>query len=211
MLLGLPTAPRSPAPLSALFIDDRLHCYGPDLCARLRYSSLATAARITPVGSVALLELGGAGLLDAASVSASHPLRAIETEAEVSIWIGLAALLALCRNAPHPIAEHFDAWADRQREFDSLFAVPTPLFDEGLDLMTRAIGPTVQVLATIERSSRPGGHNSWQNGGQALEGRVIDPPDVFELGDIVGSCLEDEVFLLERGCAGEAMSSMRRR
>lgn len=197
MLLGLPTAPRSPAPLSALFIDDRLHCYGPDLCARLRYSSLAAAARITPPGSVALLELGGAGLLDAASVSEGHPLRAIEAEAEVSIWIGLGALLTLCRQAPHPLAEPFDAWAERQREFDSLFAVPLPLFDEGLDLLARAIGPTIQVLGTTERERRPGA--------LGLEGHVIDPPDVYELGDIVGSCLEDEVFLLEQ-LAGSAIA-----
>lgn len=190
MLLGLPTAPRSPAPLSALFIDDRLHCYGPDLCVRLRYPSLAAAARITPVGSVALLELGGASLLDGASVSAGHPLRAIAAEAEVSVWIGLAALLALCQHAPHPMAEPFGAWAERQRGYDSLFAVPMPLFDEGLDLLTRTIGPTIQVLAAIERSGQPGSPE--------LEGRVVDPPDVFELGDIVGSCLEDELFLLER-------------
>ncbi|GAB3403319.1 hypothetical protein [Flindersiella endophytica] len=190
MLLGLPTAPRSPEPLNALFIDDRLHCYGPDLCARLRYSSLAEAARVTPAGSVALLELGGAGLLDGAGVSEAHPLRVIEAEAEVSVWIGLAALLVLCRKAPHPLAETFDAWAERQREFDSLFAVPLPLFDEGLDLLARAIGPTVQVLGTTKRCD--------QSGGRALDGQVVDPPDVFELGDIVGSCLEDEVFLLEQ-------------
>lgn len=190
MLIGLPTAPRSPAPLSVVFIDDRLHCYGPDLCARLRYPSLAEAARLTPVGSVALLELGGAGLLDAASVSARHPLRDIEAEAEVSVWIGLSGMLALYQRAPHPMAEQFNAWAARQRDFDSLFAVPTDVFDEGLEMLERAIGPTAQVLAVIERSSNLDV--------RAQDGRVIDPPDVFQLPDIVGSCLEDEVFLLEQ-------------
>jgi hypothetical protein len=190
MLIGLPTAPRSPAPLSVLFIDDRLHCYGPDLCARLRYPSLAEAAGITPVGSVALLELGGAGLLDAASVSEQHPLRAIEAEAEVSVWISLSGVLALYQRAPHPMAGQFNAWAARQRDFDSLFTVPTTLFDEGLELLERAIGPTAQVLAVIQRS------NCLDV--RAQDGRVIDPPDVFQLPDIIGSCLEDEVFLLEQ-------------
>lgn len=190
MLIGLPTAPRSPVPLNVLFIDERLHCYGPDLCARLRYPSLAQAAGITPVGSVALLELGGTGLLDAASVSARHPLRDIGAEAEVSVWISLSGLLALFQQAPHPLAEQFNAWVARQRDFDSLFAVPIELFDEGLDLLERAIGPTAQVLAVIERSSCLDV--------RAQNGRVIDPPDIFELPDIIGSCLEDEVFLLEQ-------------
>lgn len=190
MLIGLPTAPCAPAPLSVLFIDDRLHCYGPDLCARLRYPSLADAARLTPVGSVALLELGGVGLLDAASVSGRHPLRDIEAEAEVSVWIGLSGMLALFQHSPHPMADQFNAWAARQRDFDSLFAVPANLFDEGLELLERAIGPTAQVLAVIEQSS--------SLDVRAQHGRAIDPPDVFRLPDIVGSCLEDEVFLLEQ-------------
>lgn len=180
------TAPITSNPLRAMFIDDRFYGYGPDLCTRLHYPSLSEVAAIAPHGTAQLLELNELPGVDPDTVAADHPLRTLHDEGEPAVWISLAGVILLLQYSSHPGASPFIAWVDRQRDYESYFDVPTELMDEGLDLLAWVLGPTATVLAEISLTDTGGAVD--------LTARVLDPPPVYGLPDLLGSCLEDEAF-----------------
>lgn len=194
MLFDQPTGPGQSTPLRMVLIDDQLLGYGPDLRGRLRYPSLTAVAAATPPGSAAVVELGSSSLLDMASISHDHPLREIRATPMASYWITLGGLLSLFQRSPHPLAPAFTAWAVRQDTFDSLFSVPEHLLDEGLDILERALGPSAQILAILEQAE-PSARSE-------RAGKVIDPPDLVKVRDLICWCLADEYFLMEAGQRG---------
>ena len=173
-------------PLRTMFIDDRFYGYGPDLCTRLRYPSLREVAAIVPCGSAQLLELAELPGVDPETVSSDHPLRALHEEVEPSVWINLAGVLLLFQYSSHPGAAPFVEWSDRQYDYESYFDVPPEIVDEGLDLLAWAIGPTATILAEIFLTDAAGAIDPTA--------RVLDPPQVYQLSELLGSCLEDQAF-----------------
>jgi hypothetical protein len=179
-----------------MFIDDRFYGYGPDLCTRLHYPSLREVAAIVPYGSAQLLELAELPGVDPVTVPPGHPLRALHEEVEPSVWINLAGVLLLFQYSSHPGAEPFAVWSDRQHDYESYFDVPPEIVDEGLDLLAWAIGPTASILAEIVLTDAEGGVDP--------AARVLDPPQVYDLSDLLGSCLEDEAFQDQDAGTGSA-------
>ncbi|GAB3413978.1 hypothetical protein [Flindersiella endophytica] len=179
-------APLTSNQLRAMFIDDRFYGYGLDLCAFLHYPSLSEVAAVVPHGSAQLLELTDLTGVEPDTVPSDHPLRALHEEGEPSVWISLAGTLLLLQYSNHPSASAFADWVGRQRDYESFFDVPPDLLDEGLDLLAWAFGPTVTMLAEIMLTEA----------GRTIDpiARVLDPPPVYNLTDLLGSCFEDEAF-----------------
>jgi hypothetical protein len=190
------TAPVATNPLRTMFIDDRFYGYGPDLCTRLHYPSLCEVAAIVPYGSAQVLELTELPGVDPGTVPPNHPLRILHEEGEPSVWINLAGVLLLFQYSSHPGSGAFVAWVDRQQGYESYFDVPPEVVDEGLDLLAWAIGPTASILAEIALTEAGGAIDPTA--------RVLDPPQVYEVADLLGSCLEDQAFQDQNSGTGSA-------
>lgn len=175
------------APVRAVFIEDRIHCYGPDLCRKLRYRSLADLAEATPRGTASVVELGELVPGSGDPLDREHPLHGIRATADPSVWINLPGMVTLCRCSPHPQATDFANWVNDCNTLASILAAPPELLDQGLHLLAKALGPSAQILAAL--------HNLNTHGRSDLAGQALDPPALLDLPDLIGWCLGDEAFL----------------
>lgn len=177
-------AAHPPLPLSTVLIDQRLHVYGLDICARLRYSSTSAFAAKVPLECARALRLADPLPSGGMPVHPGHPLDAIRTMHEPSLWIDLPGLFLLFQWSPHPLAARFGTWMALQRS-SFLAAVPACLLSEGLWLLRAAVGPRAQILAELSGTSAHGYPGEYC--------RVLNPPRTYDLSRLVVSCLKSEV------------------